>query len=333
MPGSTHTAWTDALVERVKLYANEMSVPTKYSNDRILEVSDMVAPEIMTDLMAAAQNKPTVIWRLVGVAGVMDYALPPYFGNLVNIGTYDSNTGSFLTAAEASGYWLSAGPAYELIGQSMIRFKAPLAAGATIDIEFVPTGEVSLHKATGTEGIFKFSDGTTDIDVPTVPATYGALDFSIQQSVITLSATPDGGTFDRRLNAYVGSILRIYNGPIYAGQPIFPIREFLVTAYNAETLRATVRPNWPIGFSTTGSYSYELVPVFGKEFLHLVILRTAAFLLGMESPDRVKVVMAEYKRLQRSMLTRWSNADLLLGRFWNRENSPYATGTFSPYGA
>ncbi|RMH78270.1 MAG: hypothetical protein D6681_20250 [Calditrichaeota bacterium] len=283
-------------VERVRLYADEPALSARWSDDRILRLLSQHSAQLMQELNNVAENPITVRFRVNFVADKEVYALPPYVDTIVQVGIFDTASQLWTTWVSPKSRWNPSGRGFEFLHQSFIRVDATIRdAFSYLDVEFIPTGELQPY--------VKYSH---------------QVNIGSDRTTWPISQQPDIGDFDRRSNAYVGSILRIYDGPAPPGAQFFVIRDFLITDYDSTTGRATVAPDIPSDWQT-GAYSYEILPVFGRNFLDAVTMRTAMFLVGIETPQRQGPLREEYRRAKRAIMLSWSQARNIFGRAFSKD--------------
>lgn len=314
---SDFTPALQEMVDRIRFYTNEASVNAKYRDADLWKLINMCAAQVMTDIINTQENPITVRHRITFVTNVFEYALPPYVGEILRLGNFDETNNVWTGYFEPRSRWNPLGAGIEFLGQSLIRFTGgAISADDTFDVEFIPNGELMPYGVSGQptavppEAIFSEAAGTWADDN------------------MKISVAPDLGVFDRRPNAYVGQVLRVYDGPIaYLGddpgsKPFFPISEHVITAYDADTVALTVTPKWPTWWEdaeASDKWAYEIVPVFGKSFVDAVILRVVLFITQMELPERAGNANMEFQKAKRNILIRWSQFQAVTGRNFQKD--------------
>lgn len=302
MPVSDHIPALSELVETVRFYINEASIDAKYTDPKLWRLINLMAAQVMTDVRLVAENPITVRFTITLTADKYVYGLPPYVGEVLRVGSYSSDYNTWSWLFEPRSRWNPLGPGIEWLGQGHVRITAGvIETNTAIDIEFIPNGEVMPHA----------SDA--------LPASH----LDLTDNKVKLVLDPTVGQFDRRPNAYLGQVLRIYDGPLTSGDldetppAFFPIAEHIITAYDSNTLLVTVEPDLASWYDTgsAGLFAYEIVPVFGKSFMAAVALKTAVHVLAFELPERLPPVEREYHKAKRALLLSWSNVQSIVGRY------------------
>ncbi len=135
----------------------------------------------------------------------------------------------------------------------------------------------------------------------------GTLTLDVDGDAATLGATPYKGTRDRAVNAYAGSMLRVFNvtGSVVVGNLI---QERLITAYNATTRVATLAaPFDPVPTTDNGSIFYEIAPQIPINLDSVLGLKVAWEIAATEMPKKAQGLLALYQQnLRHLRLEGWS---------------------------
>jgi hypothetical protein len=301
----TSTEWLNRIIALTRKYSDETLDFSKYSDAEMVVMIEHAFQTILADLSTTMDNPIRVRHSVVFGTSTQDYILPPSVGVIRRIYKVNATTGlAEWELIPRSEYNLS-GPSFLLEGRN-IRLQPKWTSSETVVIEYTPNGDFRLHY--GTE--------------PT--ATDGELDH------LFLPATPTLGTLDKRENAYVGAVLRVWT----TDGTFFP-EERTIIAYDNTTRKATVSPDFSQDWfdHLAGNIVYtEVVPAYGR-LLESVICWYLAQELAAISGDATKYAMAagEYRRKMRALRIFLDSQEGIVGDSLNTD-TPIAHQTSSgPY--
>jgi len=232
----TDNEYSDSFITRaLEVCRTCLDAPTinkKYSDNYLLRRMEASYPIILGEKQRN-ENPPVVVTLPVTmVSGQDDYSIPPTLGPIVSV-YYDYGSGIKL-------FYYEYGP-FHVGGQGVwvegntLRKQSGFDISSTITVEALPRGVARLHR------------GTCTIDA--------------DGDAVTLGATPNKGTLDTGVKAYLGSILRIIQvtGTSPTGNNV---QERLISGYDATTRVADLLvPLDPIpAAGAGGAIYYEIMP-------------------------------------------------------------------------
>jgi len=226
---ATATTFLGRQLNLIRRYTDEPSIGSKYSDEELIEQIEAATQTVLAELHTS-EDAPIVVRHAISVnEGAVSYLLPPNVEAILRIAKLNETTGLPDYMVEPTSIWSWNGPGLRLEGRTL-RFD-PVFSGATdtLEIMYVPNGDIRLHYGTGTS--------------PTA-------------TTLTLAASPTLGTLDTRENCYVGCVLRVVsdtNGYI---------QERTITAYDRTTRVATVFPAFDP--TPSGTITYEVAPTYGR---------------------------------------------------------------------
>lgn len=227
------TCWLIRMIAQVRKWANEPTISAKYSDDWIIERAENVYALVLGEKQRQ-ESDPIVATIGITVAdGQNDYVIPSCFGPIQAV-YYDAGYGCKVFYSRGSSYNMQ-GKGVWVEGNLLRLQDSAVAYGETITVEAQPTGLARLHA------------GTCTLDAA--------------GKIATLGASPYKGTLDLAVNAYLGSILRVFKvtGTSPTGNYI---QERKITAYDVTTRGATLAAALnPIpAAGSGGSIFYEIAP-------------------------------------------------------------------------
>ena len=225
-------------IDKIRTYLDDPSLDAKYTNDFI--VRQIIEPEMANVVTALNNRREEPVICKFAIDSVVDNAeyheLPPNVGQIVRIVKLDAH-GNVENDIEQRDGADPRGPGWHVDGRDL-HFR-PLIDGTTIndyEVWYIPSGDFCPHYS---------ADGGTMLS--------GDLTF-------TGDAAPDVGMKDMRDNAYVGGILRVWNGANTI------VEERIVTGYDTLTRIFTVRTAFTTdvdpGANGETTLRYEIVPEF-----------------------------------------------------------------------
>lgn len=253
-------------VQRIYDYANEPSENPKWSTDKLFPLIRGSYARCMQDVNGLGQNPIVVRFDLTTTATQRTYLLPPNVGQILAFGKVDDVSGEFYERIIPNSRLNPCGAGVTFEGP-IVRFEPNWGVAETLRVLYIPNGDCALHLGTCAE-----ADTTT--------------------TSVKINIAPSEGYFDRRPNAYLGSVLRLLSATVSSvaaypsGYTYYPIQERVITGMVATSLLATVDTAFDFDPSTaiTGSaiHTYEIVPFMGDMFQEAIAWDTAAIIHGTE---------------------------------------------------
>lgn len=291
------------LVEQTLTWANEPRISSKYPDYRLYPLLKANYKELIGELVRLTDSPYTVRFTLSVSNGTDAYMVPPNIGHILRICEIDTTTG----LASADYYNASkkrVGGPFFVLERNTIRFIPSWTAGTrTITIEYVPNGTVDLAYGT--------------ITGPTSSSDYSTTTF-------TLSTSPTEGYFDKRPNAYLGSVIRVLSASSNpSGYTFFPVQERTISAYTpnlAAGPKVTVTPAFDFTMASQSSLAYEIIPEGLDELTSVLSLRTAITLQRLEgNAKRADELQKEYLSKMREMRLSAASTDMIRGNRFEHE--------------
>ena len=286
------------MIAEVRKWADEPQLNAKYDDDWIIRRAENIYALVLGEKNGQLQDQVIATLEITPVAGTTVYVIPATMGPVQAIYSrpsgYDykyfyERRGSH--SVYGKGVWVEGNLLHLQAGYDEIL--------DALYVECIPNGCARLHCGTCTLN----ADGDE----------------------ATLGATPYLGTRDRAVNAYAGSLLRIFNvtGSTVVGNLV---QERLITAYDAATRVATLAaPFDPVPTTDDGSIFYEIAPQIPIGLDAVLGMKIAWEIAAVEMPKKAPGLLALYgQNLRHLRLEGWSaqlqsaqqpNADA----YWNPE--------------
>ena len=253
-------------IQRIYDYTNEPDENPKWTTDKLFPLIRGSYGRCMLDVNGVGQNPIVVRFDITTTATQRTYMLPPNVGQVIAIGKVNSQTGEFyeriIPRTRLSPFM--AGVTFE---GPLVRFEPIWGVAETLRVLYIPNGDCALHLGTVAE-----ADTTT--------------------TSVKINIAPTEGYFDRRPNAYLGSMLRLLSATVSSaaaypsGYTYYPIQERPITGMVPTSLVATVDTAFDFDPATaiTGSaiHTYEIVPFMGDLFQDAIAWDVAAMVNGTE---------------------------------------------------
>jgi len=223
---TSSTKALERVLALIRQNADEPVIDAKYSDDDLL-LRVEAAYQIVLSEINVNNDAPILSRHNISLAtGTATYMLPPNAQSVTRIAKINATTGQPEWYVTPLSRWGPA-PGIRFEGR-VLRFEPTwLNAAETVEMTYIPNGDVRLHYGTAA---------------------------AVDSTSVTLTETPTLGDYDDRANAYVGSVLRILSSG--AGG----IQERTVTAMSSK--QCIVDPAWSP--SPSGTTVYEIVPLYGR---------------------------------------------------------------------
>ena len=263
------TAFLVRMIAQVRKWANEPVINSKYSDDWLIERAENIHALVLAEKSRPQQDPVVALVEIAVVSGTNDYVLPACFGPIQAV-YYASGYGTKIFYRRGSSYNISGKGV--LVEGNLLRLQdTTLVEDQTITVEAWPLGTARLHCGTCT--------------------------VNAAGDEVTLGATPYKGTLDMAVNAYLGSMLRVFNvtGSASTGNCI---QERKITAYNYSTRVATLAAALsPIPAAGAGGYIYyEIAPQIPIGLDAIIAPKIAWEILNAEGvPKKAAGCLAVYK--------------------------------------
>lgn len=249
-------------VSLIRKATDEPDTGPKYPDADLIEYIHSAFDQVLASINVETDHPILTRQDVSVVSGTQDYLLPCNIAEIWRIAKIDTNTGVPLWEVWPTNEYTFRGDGWTVEG-NVLRFHNLKLTAETLEILYVAAGDVSIHTATAAAGA---------------------------SSSITFAASPTDGTLDIRPHAYAGYTVRLLSGT-GAGQERF------VSAYDAETRVATVRPAWTTAPDNTTVY--EVLPLYSRLIKHVVADYATLDVLSNEAKS-TRRAEAE-RRLQRKM--------------------------------
>jgi hypothetical protein len=235
------------LLDVVRTMTGEPQINKKYSDDWIIERAENTYALALGEKYRMEQD-PLVARIPITVDGSEVYVLPSTIGPIQAV-YYDAGYGAKVFYRRSGNYNIN-GKGVWVEGNLLRLQDGLLALGQTITVEAWPAGLARLHC------------GTCTLDATGTIATFGA--------------TPYQGTLDRQINAYLGSMFRLFH-VTGTGATGDYVQERPISTYDVTTRQATLEKALdPIPAAGTGGYLfYEIAPAIPIGLDSIIGLRVA----------------------------------------------------------
>lgn len=276
--GSAGVGFLSECVSLVRKATDEPSITPKYTDADIIEYIHSAFDQVTSALNIDTDHPVLVRYDIAVVNGTQEYLLPSNVGEIWRIARIDTTTQLPIWELWPSNEFTFSGYGFTVEG-NILRFGTPQVVTQTLQVLYVPGGEVSLHTATSPGG------GSS--------------------ATIILDSTPTEGTYDARPNAYAGHSVRTLAGTGLGQERI---------AASSSGTTVTVRPAW--GTTPDNTTVYELIPQYSRLIKHVVVLYAAMDILGNEAKSQRRAELE--KQLQRKMTALRNTIGKKVNRFGSR---------------
>jgi hypothetical protein len=235
-------------LQAARRWTDEPKINKKYSDDWLIARAENNYGLVLAEKNRQLQDPVVARIALSMATGVTDYVIPSTMGPVQSVFHLDSEWQvRFFYERRSSHNELGKGVWVE---GNMVRLQTTFhAIGSTIYVDCIPNGAARLHC------------GTCTINVAGDEVTFGT--------------TPYLGTLDRAINAYAGSVLRIFNvtGTTVTGNYI---QERVISSYDVATRKATLAVALdPVPTTDDGYIFYEVAPQIPITFDAILAMKVA----------------------------------------------------------
>lgn len=298
----------------MRFYCDVPTTDAKYKD--AFMVQHLIYP-VMVDVLARLnlnQDNPITIRHSVALDSDTEYyLLPPNVQEIWRLAVLDSN-GRITKEAYPRGVFNPSGPGWSIQGNVLQMLPKP-TADETVDIWYIPSGDVLCHYGTG----------------------------SLRNKVFTLASAPTYGLVDRRPNAYAGAILRLLPS---SGA----IQERIIESYDVDSRTVTVRVPFTLdasggsssssgagssesssssgGFSDT--YVYEIAPCASQPMYEAISLGCALKLGAATGASEKKIAFLEkeYMKAMKTIKDNLANLQMRNGKAFDRDTVDHPANRF-----
>lgn len=237
-------------VSLVRKATDEPSVVPKYTDGDIVELVQGAFDTVLADININTDH-PVLARVNISVAdGKQSYTLPPHCAEVWRIAKILASTNTMQWNVWPGSYYNVTGDGFKLEGNT-IRLLRDWNSSDTLEVMFVPNGEVAMHKATADAN---------------------------DASTVTFPSSVTDGTLDTRENCYAGYLLRILSDTSGI------VQERIISAYDNDTRIATVIEDFDP--TPSGTVVYEVVPQYSRLLKHVVCTQASIDLLAQEGNSK-----------------------------------------------
>ena len=249
-------------VSLIRKATDEPDTGPKYPDADLIEYIHSAFAQVLASINVETDHPILVRYDVPVVQGTQEYLLPCNMAEIWRIAKIDSTTGIPTYEVWPTNPYTFRGDGFTVEG-NILRFQHLNLTAETLEVLYIASGDVSIHTATASAGA---------------------------ASTITFPASPTDGSLDIKLHAYAGYMVRLLSAT-GAGQ------ERVISAYDAATRVATVRPDWATAPDNTTVY--EVLPQYSRLIKHVVANYATLDVLSNEAKSTRR---AEIERqLQRKM--------------------------------
>ena len=247
-------------IDLVRLYTNEPAVNARYSDAQIITMLEGAYCLALGEINRQ-KDRPIVARITLDLSTATEYLIPGTLGSVWAVYETETSTGEKAFFSPRGPYNPRGGGVWHEGNLIRVQSSNYVNQGITLTVECLPTGLARLHNGTCTVG----ADGTT----------------------VVFGATPHAGTLDTHVDAYVGSMLRIFN-VTGSGASGNYIQERVITDYDETTRTATVTPALsPVPAAGSGGYIfYEVCPAIPMGLDNVLAFYVAWEILMIEGQDK-----------------------------------------------
>ena len=275
------------MIEEVRKWVDEPKLSggatPKYSDDWIIRRCENVYALVLAEKFRQTQDPVAATISITPVAGTYSYIIPSTMGPIQAVYYQDpEDSYGYKYFYDRRGSHNRLGKGVWVEG-NMLRLQDGYDdVLETLQVECWPNGCARLH--------------------------CGTLTLNAAGTEATLGVTPYKGTRDRSVNAYAGSVLRIFNvtGTTVVGNLV---QERVISSYNATTRVATLAVALdPIPTTNDGSIFYEIAPQIPISLDAILGMRVAWEIAAVEMPKKAPGILALYQQnLRHLRLEAWSS--------------------------
>lgn len=269
-------------IRTIRLHVDDPAARAKYTDDVLVGLMSDAWPSVLQDIYGQTQHPPLARFAVDLVEGQEYYYLPATVGEVWEVAKFDDQHRMMwrIKTRHRKSSFLN-GVTFE--GTQRFRVDPSIYAGESIEVDYIPSGDIVLHQGT-------------------------ALPSGCTTSTLTMGNTVTLGAEDRRPNAYIGSLLSVngFSGGVPSGYRFFPVQQRIITDHAVGTGVLTVAPNFDFDLSTlpggspTPVLSYEVYPIEATLYFKAVALRVARDICGLETKPKAKFVEQLYNEARRS---------------------------------
>lgn len=288
---------------RIRKLIDDPSARTKFSDTHLLDLLNECWTEVLTDLYNVAENVPSVNFDITLVADQSDYMLPASIGEITRVVQRDDN-GLVTSELIPRGLLNPWGHGFRIHGNTRIVFNPAPTAGETISVEYIPSGDVLLHRGSAAAGLFTVN------------------------SVNIKTATILEGALDRRPNAYLGYVIALLCMTDSADSDVgdapgsfgaFPVQERIISTVDFSSgITLGVSPDFdfdPSAEAPDGYFRYEIYPAEAPLVWPCLCYYAAAKLAATEKKTaQYKLMLDLFEKSKRATALRWTNAQSRAGK-------------------
>lgn len=276
---ATATDYADSFISRaitaVRDYVDDPTVNAKWTDAKIIRQLELSYMVVVSEKNRTSLT-PAVAKHVVTISSsTLTYALPYTMGTVEAIYEGDGYGGKIFYRARGN---------YNPFGRRLwiedntlhMQTTGTISTGTEITVEYTPSGVSRLH--------------------------HGACTINSDGDEITFGATPNEGTLDTHVNAYLGDTFRFFNviGSVVTNNYM---QERKITAWAHATRVATISPALTaIPTTDDGEILYEIAPNIHKGLDLIVPVHTAWFIASIEgATSRARHIQNTYKDLLRTL--------------------------------
>jgi hypothetical protein len=284
-------------LQLVRTYLDEPVQDAKYDNAMI--VNDFLMPALVNVLSRLNNSRDDPILLRHSVSLVVDqqyYQLPPNIGEVWRLAILGDD-GVINQDWRPRGETGPRGPGWAIEGNTLSVRPYPVRA-EDMDIWYIPSGDFLPHYSTTTTG--------------------GTLDAT--QLIMTLSATPEYGQLDTRVNSYSGAFLRAWStGGI--------IEERIISSYDETERKATVRQAFS-SVATGSNIKYEIVAQGSVSLIQAVALDAAIELAAVKavSEKKMNFLRQSYRKAMKTIGDKVAHIDMRRPKRFDQDTIDNQTG-------
>jgi hypothetical protein len=261
-------------ISDVRRYTEEPVANAKYTDDVLINMIEQAYAHIINEVNRCNPEPVVARFSVTCVADTTEYILPPITGPIWAV--YTETDSGYKIFYDSRSQLNPCGRRVWIERNILHVQSGVLEAGASLIVEYVPSGTARLHT------------GTCTVDST--------------GKIITLGATPTDGTLDTRAHAYIGSVIRIISD---TDADYNYIQERIISAYTNTTRAATtllaLSPNQGDGIHS-GTTSYEIAPAIHQGLDHAVAMYLARWIVSIEgSTTRARLLNREFQDVIRNL--------------------------------
>lgn len=269
----------EAALGDTRLAINDHVIDGRYSDSDLLRILASSFNIALTDLNTAMSKNPIYVEHTINFNTTdKEYLLPTGVNGIAQLAIPDPATGRVESLIPAFHLNELAGPNWSIV-LPFLRLQMPFNRAAVGRVTFEPKAETMMH-------VGKLTGSTHTIAA-------AATTFALSESAVQY------GRFDKRPNAYIGGMLRVYKAKIPSGYLAFPVQERIVTAFSAATLTLTLNKCFDVEISDASANEiwYEIVPLVDPGIMRLAGLEAARFLCETSTEkDKARSLSDSYER-------------------------------------